>query len=126
MIAQIVFTLLLIAIVLMAIVQLRRIPLVGAAVICAALFGGYLVWIPQHATLIAYLTGVGRGTDLLLYVWVLISFAILFVLYLNTREQFQIITVLARTVALAEARTTNSAESNEGQSNSIQAPRNLL
>ena len=126
MIAQIVFTLLLIAIVLMAIVQLRRIPLVGAAVICAALFGGYLVWIPQHATLIAHSIGVGRGTDLLLYVWVLISFAILFVLYLNTREQFQIITVLARTVALAEARTTNSAESNEGQSNSIQAPRNLL
>ena len=68
MIAQIVFTLLLIAIVLMAIVQLRRIPLVGAAVICAALFGGYLVWIPQHATLIAHLTGVGRGTDLVLYV----------------------------------------------------------
>jgi hypothetical protein len=126
MIAQIVFTLLLIAIVLMAFVQLRRIPLVGAAVICAALFGGYLVWIPQHATLIAHLIGVGRGTDLVLYVWVLISFAILFVLYLNTREQFQIITVLARTVALAEARTTNSAESNEGQSNSIQAPRNLL
>ena len=113
MIAQIVFTLLLIAIVLLAFVQLRHIPLVGAGVICAALFGDYLVWTPEHATLIAHSIGVGRGTDLLLYVWVLISFALLFVLYLNTREQFQTVTGLARAIALADARTTNSPGSNE-------------
>jgi hypothetical protein len=33
-----------------------------------------------------------------LYVWVLISCAILLLLYLNLREQFQVITTLARKI----------------------------
>ena len=54
--------------------------------------------------------GIGRGTDLILYVWILISSAILLILYLNARQQFQVITVLARTIALrdAEVRRTRS------------------
>jgi hypothetical protein len=112
MIAQIIFSLMLIAIVLMAFVQLRQIPLVASAVICAALFGGYLIWNPEHATSLAHLFGIGRGTDLVLYVWVLISFALMLVLYFNSREQFQIVTVLVRAIALAEART-NSEMSEE-------------
>ena len=103
MIAQLFFTALLTMIVLTAFVQLRQIPLVGATVICAAIFGGYLVWVPDHATLIAHWMGIGRGTDLILYVWILISSAILLILYLNAREQFQVITVLARTIALRDA-----------------------
>ncbi len=112
MIAQVTLTLLLGAIILMAFVQLRQIPLVGAAVICAALFGAYLIWNPEQATSIAHWFEVGRGTDLVLYVWVLISFGIMLVLDLNSREQFQIVTVLARTFALEAARI-NSAESTE-------------
>jgi len=104
MIAQIVFSLVLLAILLMAIVQLRQIPLVGAVVICAALFGGYLIWSPEQATAMAHWLGVGRGTDLVLYVWVLISFAVMLILYFNSREQLQSVTSLARAIALAEAR----------------------
>jgi hypothetical protein len=114
MIAQVGFTLLLTVIVLMAFVQLRQIPLVGTAVIGAALFGGYLVWTPEDATAIAHLIGIGRGTDLILYVWVLISLTILLVLYLKTREHFQIITVLARTMALAEARSDSAEDTGPG------------
>jgi small membrane protein len=114
MIAQVGFTLLLTVIILMAFVQLRQIPLVGAAVIGAALFGGYLVWTPEDATAIAHLIGVGRGTDLILYVWVLISLAILLVLYLQIREQLQIIPVLARTLALAEARADGAEDTRSG------------
>jgi small membrane protein len=105
MIAQITFSLVLLAIVLMAFVQVRQIPLVGAAVISAALFGGYLIWNPDNATAMAHWFGVGRGTDLVLYVWVLISSAVMLILYLNSREQFQIVTGLARAIALAEAST---------------------
>jgi hypothetical protein len=107
MIAQMTFTLVLTAIVLMACVQLRQIPLVGVAVICAALFGGYLIWSPEQATTIAHWLGVGRGTDLVLYVWVLISFVVMLILYLNSREQLQIVTALARAIALAEARANS-------------------
>jgi hypothetical protein len=104
MIAQLLFTALLTTISLMAFGQLRQIPLVGVAVICAALFGIYLVWMPDQATLIAHLIGVGRGTDLVLYVWVMISSAVLLILYLKSRAQFEVITALARAIALSEQR----------------------
>jgi hypothetical protein len=103
MIAQVVFTVLLIAVMLVAFAQLSRIPLVGGVVICVALFGAYIVWMPDQATYLANLIGIGRGADLVLYVWVLISCAILLLLYLNLREQLQLITALARRMALTDA-----------------------
>lgn len=103
MIAQVVFTMVLLAVMLAAFAQFPQIPLVGGAVILAALFGVYIVWVPDHATYLANLVGIGRGADLVLYVWVLISCAILLLLYLNVREQLQLITRLARKMALSEA-----------------------
>ena len=104
MIAQILFTLVLSAVVLIAFAQLPQIPLVGSIAIVAAVFGAYIVWMPDHATYLANLIGIGRGADLVLYVWVLISSAVLLLLYLNIREQLQLITELVRSMALAEAR----------------------
>jgi small membrane protein len=103
MIAQVVFTIVLIAIALIAFAQLPQIPLIGGAVICTALFGAYIVWMPEHATYLANLIGIGRGADLVLYVWVLIGSATMLLLYLKLREQFQLITTLARKMALADA-----------------------
>jgi hypothetical protein len=57
MIAQIVFTVVLITIMLVAFAQMQQIPLVGGVVICAALFGAYIVWMPDHATYLANLVG---------------------------------------------------------------------
>jgi len=108
MIAQFFFTALLITIALVAFAQLRQIPLVGAPVLCAAFFGGYLVWMPDNATAIAHSIGIGRGADLILYVWVLISCAILLILYLNIRRQAEIITALARAIALSEHRAKSA------------------
>ena len=61
MIAQVVFTSLLIAVVLVALAQLRQIPLDGVLVICIAVFGAYIVWMPEHATYLANAVGIGRG-----------------------------------------------------------------
>ena len=110
MIAQILFTLVLLAVVLVAFVQLPQIPLVGALTMAAALFGAYVVWVPDHATYLANAVGIGRGADLVLYLWVLISSAVLLLLYLNLREQMQLITGLARRMALTEARSPSSEE----------------
>jgi small membrane protein len=71
--------------------------------ICAALFGAYIVWMPDHATYLAQSIGIGRGADFILYIWLLISCAILLLLYLQLREQLQLITALARRMALAQA-----------------------
>jgi hypothetical protein len=114
MIAQILFTLVLIAVVLIAFAQLPQIPLVGTIAILAALFGAYVVWVPDHATYLANLIGIGRGADLVLYVWVLISSAVLLLLYLNMREQLQLITSLARRMALADARKPSEENPSRG------------
>ena len=111
MIAQFAFTLILIAVLLVAFAQLRQIPLIGGLVVCAALFGAYIVWMPDHATYLANLVGIGRGADLILYVWVLISSAVVLLLYLNSREQLQLITTLARKMALADAEREEGAQS---------------
>lgn len=109
MIAQVVFTLGLMAVVLIAFAQLPRIPLVGGMVISVALFGAYVVWRPDHATYLAHLVGIGRGADLVLYVWLLISGAILLLLYLQLSEQLQLITALSRRLALAGAARDETA-----------------
>jgi hypothetical protein len=110
MIAQVIFTLILMAVLLVAFAQLRQIPLVGGLVVCAALFGAYVIWVPDHATYLANLVGIGRGADLILYVWVLIGSAVLLLLYLNSREQLQLITTLARKMALADAERDERAQ----------------
>ena len=69
----------------------------------AALFGIYLVWVPEQATVIAQHVGIGRGTDLVLYIWILISFFSLVVVYLKMNNQFEAITSLARELALTRA-----------------------
>ena len=48
----------------------RRAPVVGAALALAAAVGLYFVWMPDHLSAVANAMGVGRGTDLLLYLWV--------------------------------------------------------
>jgi small membrane protein len=113
MIAQVVFTIVLLAVLLAAFAQLRQIPVVGGLVICAALFGAYIVWMPEHATYLANLVEIGRGADLIFYVWVLISSAILLLLYLNSREQLHLITALARKMALAEAERCEQAQAEQ-------------
>ena len=110
MIAQVVFTIILFAVLLAAFAQLRQIPLVGGLVIWAALSGAYLVWMPDHATYVANLFGIGRGADLVFYIWVLISSAVLLLLYLNSREQLQLITALARKIALDHAEPGQRAQ----------------
>jgi hypothetical protein len=66
--------------------------------------GLYFVWFPTHSTLIAELVGIGRGVDLILYTWVCISLIVLLNLHLKLRTQMELVTILARTIALADVR----------------------
>jgi hypothetical protein len=67
-----------------------------------AMAGLYFVWVPKHSTRLAELVGVGRGVDLIFYVWVCISLILLLSLHLKLRMQMELITVLARKLALAD------------------------
>jgi hypothetical protein len=103
MIAQFFLTALLLAILLYAWRSYRLAPAVGLLGVAVALAGLYFVWIPAHATALAEFAGIGRGVDLIIYVWVAISLIMLLNLHLKLRAQMELITALARTIALANA-----------------------
>jgi small membrane protein len=109
MIAQVVLSLLLGIVLVYAWAEYRRSPIVAALSCAVSLMGFYFVWIPSHATRVAELFGIGRGADLVLYLWVCISLIVLLNLHLKLRTQHELLTALARSIALANA--TLSAES---------------
>jgi small membrane protein len=104
MIAQLILTLLLSGVVLYAWREQRRSPVVAKLSLIAALAGIYLVWAPSHASDLAAWAGVGRGVDLIIYVWVVISLLVMLNLHLKLRVQLELITALARQSAIANAR----------------------
>jgi hypothetical protein len=101
MIAQIFFSLLLCPVFLYAWIEYRRSPVVAILSSVVALAGLYFVWVPSHSTWLAEFVGIGRGVDLILYTWVGISLIVILNLHLKLRTQLELITVLARTIALA-------------------------
>lgn len=103
MIAQLFLTALLFVILLYAWSAYRLAPAVGLIVVAMAFAGLYFVWFPAVATELAHALGIGRGVDLVLYTWVVISLIMLFNLHLKLRAQMEVITELARKVALANA-----------------------
>jgi small membrane protein len=108
MIAKLALTLLLSGIVLYAWVEHRRSPVVGLLSMLAAFAGLYFVWMPAQATMLAEMFGIGRGVDLIIYTWVVISLLVLLNLHLKLRAQMELITSLARALAIAGAqRATN-------------------
>lgn len=105
MIAQLMLTILLGSILLYSWVEYRRAPMIGAVSMLAAFTGLYFVWVPDHASRLAALVGIGRGVDLVLYLWVVITLIVLLNLHLKLRAQMEVITVLAREIATANARS---------------------
>jgi small membrane protein len=101
MIAQVFFSLLLCTVFLYAWIEYRRSPVVAILSSVVALAGLYFVWVPSHSTWLAEFVGIGRGVDLILYTWVGISLIVILNLHLKLRTQLELITVLARTIALA-------------------------
>jgi hypothetical protein len=101
MIAQILLSLLLCTVFLYAWIEYRRSPVVAFLSSVASLAGLYFVWVPSDSTRLAEFAGIGRGVDLILYTWVGISLIIILNLHLKLRTHLEMITVLARRIALA-------------------------
>jgi hypothetical protein len=101
MIAQLLLSILLAGVLLHGWTQMRRAPLVAWLSMAAAIVGLYLVWAPSHTTELASIIGIGRGADLILYLWVCISLNLLLSLHLKQRVQQETITKLARAMALS-------------------------
>ena len=113
MTARFLLSMLMASILLYAWTEYRRSPVVAVLSVLAATAGLYFVWFPAHSTWLAELVGIGRGVDLILYTWVCISLIVLLNLHLKLRTQIELITVLARKIALANAGAVPS-ESRDG------------
>jgi hypothetical protein len=72
----------------------------AAVIYAATLIGLWFVWSPEDANHVAHSLGVGRGADLLLYCWVVVSAVVLLNLHLKLRATLRLTTELARQVAL--------------------------
>lgn len=70
MIAQLLLTALLTLVLVYAWSAHRTVPIIGLLASGAALAGLYFVWVQEHATALAALVGIGRGSDLIVYIWV--------------------------------------------------------
>ena len=81
----------------------RSSPWIGGAMAITAIAGIYFAWRPDDLSQIAHLMGVGRGADLVLYIWVVVSFLALVALMLRLRALREQITQLARHAALGGA-----------------------
>ncbi len=100
MIAQALLSILLGCVLVYAWAQYKRSPLVAGASMIAGGAGLYLVWAPEQSTAIAEFIGIGRGADLILYLWVCISLNMLLNVHLKLRSQHETLTKLARAMAL--------------------------
>ena len=100
MIAQLLLTALLAVVLLYAWREYKRSPVISLLSMAVVGAGLYLVWIPSHATRLAEWAGIGRGVDLVIYVWVVISLLVILNLHLKLRAQMELITRLARSVAI--------------------------
>lgn len=110
MIAQLILSALLIAMLGYAAIAARRTRLVSTLIGLAAVAGVYFVWQPDAANALAHAVGIGRGADLVLYIWVVLTMLIGLNLHLRLRTQAELTTRLARALALLDARKAESAD----------------
>lgn len=104
MIGQVFLSLILGAVAVYAWAAFRKAPAIALMAGAAAIAGFYFVWLPDHATWLAHKAGIGRGVDLILYIWVVFSLLAILNLHLALRAQTELITKIARRLALSEAK----------------------
>lgn len=103
MIIQVVLVAGLIACLAYALVQRKKSRHVSAVIYLTALAGIGFVMAPETTNRIAHAVGVGRGADLILYCWLVISLVVSINLHFRIIGLEQTIATLARELALRTA-----------------------
>ena len=88
-----------------ALLQRAQFPVVARLLPFICLAGIYVAWFPESTSEVAGWLGIGRGVDLMLYVWLMVSAMLILVLHLKLVQQDRKLTELARAMAIANAHT---------------------
>src|SRR5215203_6738513 len=91
-----------------ALSQHRRSRWLATALMVISVTGGIFVLLPNLTNEIANAVGVGRGADLVLYCFLLISLFAIFNIHLRLRASAGTTTELARALAITSATSPNS------------------
>lgn len=75
-----------------------------------------IIIVPEATSFVAHLLGIGRGADLIIYLSLLISFYLMFRLYMALARLEQAITALVRALALEQL--PEAVDSRSGRSDS--------
>ena len=102
-------TVLMSAVLAMALLMRRRSPAVALAFALVSFVGTWFAWRPEDLNALAHVFGVGRGADLALYLGLSLSFLALAALLLQLRHLQNRFTHLAREVALIQARQVHTS-----------------
>ena len=78
--------------------------MLGILLLFCSLISIFFVFYPEQTFVIAHMLGVGRGTDLLLYVCFIIGIILMLLIHIKFQQQALLITGLAREIALQEVR----------------------
>lgn len=87
--------------------------------------GIVMVAVPDLTTMLARLVGVGRGTDLLIYLGLVGFGFLILLLYSNQREMGSRLTDLVRAIAIEQARTPTKTEAERGSTLEEQGARRV-
>ena len=88
-----------------ALSQRRKAPLVAWLIFLSSLVGIVLSVFPDLTNDLAQLVGVGRGADLVFYLFIVIALAAIFNLHLQIRRNHEVMTEVIRRLALMSALT---------------------
>ena len=103
MIFSSIVSVLLLGLIIYALLQKRDFPIVARALPLVALFGIYVLWFPESTSKAAAWVGIGRGVDLMLYVWILVSGLLILALHLKLVSYDRRLTELVRFLAIQTA-----------------------
>jgi hypothetical protein len=104
MIFSLLLTWFLLGLIIYAMLQKKQFPLVGRMLPVVSSLGIYVAWFPEQTSRWAHWVGIGRGVDLMLYVWILASMLLFLVLHLKIVAQNRQLTDLARAIAISQVR----------------------
>lgn len=86
-----------------AISQRKRSFFVSVAIAVISLAGIGLALAPDMATEVAHLVGIGRGTDLIVYCFIVLILAAIFNIHLRLSAEVETTTELSRLIAILNA-----------------------
>jgi len=104
MIVQILLTICFIGLAFCCWLRMGRVRVFASILTLICLVGVHFIWFPDNLTMVANWIGVGRGADLLLYIFLTFVMFEFLVIRIREKERLELFTQLVRRIAIDDAK----------------------